>query len=105
MMRLGPSAEWFVWPIPAVLSPFAAVYYPKATLPLWMQHVGDAIPPSYVFENARAIVHGQAASWQDMAAGIALAAFYIVLACLVFVATHSRAMRTGSIARFGAENH
>ena len=29
----GPAAEWFVWPIPAVLSPFAAVFYPLSTLP------------------------------------------------------------------------
>ena len=37
VLRLGPSAEWFIWPIPALLSPFAGVFYPIATLPLWMQ--------------------------------------------------------------------
>jgi ABC-2 type transport system permease protein len=105
MMRLGPSAEWFVWPIPAILSPFAAVYYPKSTLPEWMQQVGAIVPPSYVFENVRAIVHGQIVSWQGLVTGLALAFAYIVLACLFFIATHRRAMRTGSIARFGAENY
>ncbi len=33
VLRYGPAAEWFVWPIPAILSPFAAVFYPIATLP------------------------------------------------------------------------
>ena len=28
VLRLGPSAEWFVWPVPALLSPFAGVFYP-----------------------------------------------------------------------------
>ena len=25
VLRLGPSAEWFVWPIPAIVSPFVAL--------------------------------------------------------------------------------
>ena len=28
VLRFGPSAEWFVWPIPGLLSPFAGVFYP-----------------------------------------------------------------------------
>ena len=28
VLRFGPAAEWVVWPIPAILSPFAAVFYP-----------------------------------------------------------------------------
>ena len=28
MLRLGPAAEWFIWPIPALISPFAGVFYP-----------------------------------------------------------------------------
>src|ERR687885_1480399 len=58
VLRLGPSAEWFVWPIPAVVSPFAGVFYPVATLPAWMQYVARLLPPSYVFEGMRAVVAG-----------------------------------------------
>src|SRR4051794_34335190 len=36
VLRLGPASEWFVWPIPALISPFAGVFYPLATLPAWM---------------------------------------------------------------------
>ena len=28
VLRLGPAAEWFIWPIPALISPFAGVFYP-----------------------------------------------------------------------------
>lgn len=56
VLRLGPASEWLVWPIPAVLTPFAGVFYPLSTLPQWMQHIGHLLPPSYVFEDIRKIV-------------------------------------------------
>src|SRR5690242_18088330 len=40
VLRFGPASEWFVWPIPAIVSPFAGVFYPLSTLPRWMQYVG-----------------------------------------------------------------
>src|ERR1041385_5502657 len=50
VLRLGPAAEWLIWPIPALLSPFAGLFYPLSTLPGWMQSIARALPPSYVFE-------------------------------------------------------
>src|SRR6185312_14559764 len=59
VLRWGPAAEWFVWPIPALLSPFACVYYPMATLPVPLQWLARLLPPSYVFEGMRAVVAGR----------------------------------------------
>ena len=59
VLRLGPASEWLLWPMPALLSPFAAVFYPLAVLPHWMQGVAHALPPSYVFEGMRALLDGQ----------------------------------------------
>ena len=53
VLRLGPASEWFVWPIPALISPFAGVFYPLSTLPQWMQYLSHLLPPSYVFEAMR----------------------------------------------------
>ena len=58
VLRLGPASEWFVWPVPALISPFAGVFYPLATLPTWMQGLAHLLPPSYVFEGMRAILGG-----------------------------------------------
>ncbi len=33
VLRLGPVSEWLVWPIPALLAPFAGVFYPLSALP------------------------------------------------------------------------
>jgi ABC-2 type transport system permease protein len=104
VLRLGPSAEWFVWPIPAVVSPFAGVFYPVATLPTWMQYVSRALPPSYVFEGMRAIVAGDSLPGTMLLWGALLSLLYILLACWFFTRVYRQAVRTGLIARYSAES-
>lgn len=103
VLRWGPAAEWLVWPIPAILSPFACVFYPLAQLPEWMQWMAQALPPVYVFENIRAIMHGGQASASDLMIGMGLGGLSIALACLLFIRVYGRAVRTGLIARYSAE--
>ncbi|MFB3829956.1 MAG: ABC transporter permease [Bryobacteraceae bacterium] len=104
VLRLGPAAEWFIWPIPAMLSPFAAVFYPLATLPRWMQSIAWALPPSYVFENVRAIVTGQPGSWTALLWATALALADVLLAAWLFARVYRQAVRTGLLARYSAES-
>lgn len=104
MLRLGPAAEWFIWPIPAIISPFACVFYPVDTLPGWMQLIAQLLPPSYVFENMRRIIEGANASASSLFIGYGLAVFYILLACWTFARVHRHAVRTGLIARYSSES-
>ena len=104
VLRLGPSCEWLVWPIPAIISPFVGVFYPIASLPQWMQHISYTLPPTYVFEGMRTILAGGAVPLQGLAVGVGLGALYILLACWFFLTTYRRAIRTGVIARYSAEN-
>jgi ABC-2 type transport system permease protein len=103
VLRYGPAAEWFIWPLPAVLSPFASVFYPLATLPPWMQYIARLLPPSYVFESMRAILAGGPISWAGLLWSIALALLYILLAGWFFTRIYRYAVRTGLIARYSAE--
>ena len=104
LLRLGPASEWFVWPIPALISPFAGVFYPISTLPQWMQTLSYLLPPSYVFEGMRAILLGGAVPESRLFCGAGLAVFYILLGCWLFRRTYLRAVRTGLIARYSAES-
>jgi ABC-2 type transport system permease protein len=104
VLRLGPSAEWFVWPIPAVVSPFAGVFYPVATLPPWMQLISRLLPPSYVFEGMRTLLAGGPFSGTSLLWGMGLAVLYILLACGFFMRVFRYAVRTGLIARYSAES-
>jgi len=104
MLRLGPASEWFIWPIPALLSPFAGVFYPLATLPTWMQYISRLLPPAYVFENMRKIILGGTPSGSELAWGGTLAVLDIFLACWFFGHIYRHAVRTGLIARYSAES-
>lgn len=103
VLRMGPAAEWFIWPIPAVLSPFAGVFYPLATLPAWMRAIARLLPPGWVFEGLRSSLAGHGAPTAALGIGAALAVSYLALACAFFAAVHRHAVRTGLIARYSAE--
>jgi ABC-2 type transport system permease protein len=104
VLRFGPASEWLVWPIPAMLSPFVGVFYPLATLPGWMQDIGHALPPSYVFENMRSIVAGHGYSAAGLVVGVVLAIAYVLLAGMVFARIYRYAVRSGLLARYSAES-
>jgi ABC-2 type transport system permease protein len=104
VLRLGPAAEWLIWPIPAVLSPFVGVFYPIATLPPWMRAVSWVLAPSYVFEAMRGLVAGGPISWSALAWAGCLAAGCIVLAGWLFARVYRHVVRTGLIARYSAES-
>lgn len=104
MLRLGPASEWFVWPIPALIVPFAGVYYPISTLPQWMQHIASILPPSYVFESLRSILAHKTVDSSALATGTGLALICVALACAIFVRVHRHAQRTGLLVRYTAES-
>lgn len=103
VLRLGPAAEWFVWPIPALISPFAGVFYPLSTLPHWMQFISYMLPPAYVFEGMRTILSGGEVSGSALLWGTFLGVLYILIASRFFAHTYRHAMVTGLIARYSAE--
>ena len=113
VLRFGPAAEWFIWPIPAFISPLACVFYPLSVLPHWMQWFARLIPPSYVFEGMRQILSRQTGApvqtpahalvATQLLVGAALALVYLLLMALAFTAVYRHAVRTGLIARYSAE--
>jgi ABC-2 type transport system permease protein len=104
VLRLGPASEWLVWPLPALLSPFAGVFYPLSTLPQWMRVIGELMPASYVFEGLRAAVAGKPFQILPLAFGGALALLYLAVAGWVFGWVFRHVVRTGLLARYSAES-
>jgi ABC-2 type transport system permease protein len=104
VLRYGPAAEWFVWPIPALVSPFAGVFYPISTLPAWMRAISHLLPPSYIFESIRTIISGGHVSFEVLVPATGLAVVDVLLACSVFTWTYRYAVRTGLMARYTAES-
>ena len=56
LLRFGMGAENVAWTVTFLLLPLCGVYYPISTLPVWLQPISWALPPTYVFEGMRAIL-------------------------------------------------
>jgi len=104
VLRLGPASEWLLWPLPALLSPFAAVFYPLAVLPHWMQWVARALPPSYVFEGMRTLLAGRPFPGLLLLQGSGVAVLELLLAAYFYARVYRHAVRTGLLARYSAES-
>jgi ABC-2 type transport system permease protein len=104
VLRLGPASEWLIWPIPALISPLAGVFYPLSTLPAWMRGLSRMLPPAYVFESMRGIVLHHATSPSSLLWGAALDLAFLAIAGWFFSAIYRHALRTGLIARYSAES-
>lgn len=104
VLRLGPASEWFIWPIPALISPFVGVFYPVSTLPRWMQYFSRLLPPSYVFEGMRIVISGASVSANKLLWSLCLALLYVLLACWFFARVYHHAVRSGLIVRYSAES-
>ncbi len=104
VLRFGPASEWLLWPLPALLSPFAAVFYPLATLPPWMRAVAHLLPPAYVFEGMRGLLAGQPLALGALLQGAALAVVELLLAAYFYTRVYRHAVRSGLLARYAAES-
>ncbi len=108
VLKYGPSTEWFIWPIPVLLSPFVGVFYPLSVLPKWMQVISLILPPSYVFTDLRAIALGKVYSltpfFVHLLAAFGIDLIYIAFSCFVFRWVYQNALKTGIIPRYSAEN-
>lgn len=107
MFRFGPSAEWLAWPIPFALSIFSGVYYPISTLPATLQLISRLIPASYVFESLRSILTTQNFSGGvgiNLLVGFLLALAYLFATYKYFIHVYRQNLKSGGLARFGAEN-
>jgi ABC-2 type transport system permease protein len=103
VLRFGPASEWLMWPLPALLSPFAAVFYPLSSLPHWMQGIAYALPPSYVFEGMRSLVAGGSFPAAQLAQGSLLAFAQLLLMAYLYGRVYRNTVRSGLLARYSAE--
>ncbi|MEO0277817.1 MAG: ABC transporter permease [candidate division WOR-3 bacterium] len=104
VLRFGPSVEWVIWTIPAIISPFVGVFYPVKILPQWMQKVSAILPPTYIFESMRTIIHYSHNDTKSLLTGATLCFFYLALAYILFRKTFSFCVKNGQIVKFSAEN-
>lgn len=97
ILRFGTRIQTLAWAVVAVISPFSAVYYPVASLPIWAQHVAYYIPSSYVFESMRQVIAGHGVNMQNFYMSLLLNFIYFILALLFVRASFKKLLQTGLI--------
>lgn len=100
ILRFGPSAEWFAWIMPFLLSPLSGVFYPITILPETLQIASKIVPLSYVFEGLREVVIQHNFSPTPLITAAILALAYLVVAYLVFLRTFKSVLKKGLLTRF-----
>ena len=101
ILRHGAGAEALAWSVLFGLTPFSAVFYPVAILPVWLQPVALALPSAHVFEGMRQILADGTINWGHLGAAVGLNAVWMVLAVLLFARQFRAARERGALLSIG----
>jgi ABC-2 type transport system permease protein len=101
ILRNGMGAENFAWSITFLFMPLTCVYYPVATLPVWLQPVAWLLPPTYVFEGMRALIIDKVFRPDLMAEALALNVVFFAAGVFAFLKLLESARRHGSLLQTG----
>lgn len=99
ILRWGHGAESLAWAVPFMVQPFAAVFYPVATLPGWMQWAARLLPPCHVFEGMRAALAGHGLDWPALARATLLNLLYLGASGGLFARTLAQARERGLLVK------
>jgi len=101
ILRHGAGAEALAWSVLFGLTPFAAVFYPVAVLPGWLQPVALALPAAHVFEGMRAAITDGSVLWGHLAAAGGLNLAWMAAAGLLFARQFRAARVRGALMSIG----
>jgi ABC-2 type transport system permease protein len=101
LLRNGLGAETLAWTFMFLLLPLCCVYYPVAVLPVWLQWIAWALPPTYVFEGMRALIIHHEFRSDLMLQAFALNAGLFAGGCVAFFALLASARRAGTLLQTG----
>lgn len=101
ILRHGAGAEALAWGVMFGIAPFAAVFYPVAVLPDWLQPVALAIPAAHVFEGMRTMLAGGGIAWNHLAWAAGLDLLWLAAAAWIFLAQFQAARVRGALLNIG----
>ena len=101
ILRHGAGAEALAWSVLFGLTPFSAVFYPVAVLPVVLQPIALALPTAHVFEGMRGILLNGVMRWDHLIAAFALNAVWLAGAALLFSRQFRQARLRGALMSIG----
>ena len=101
ILRHGAGAEALAWSVLFGLTPFSAVFYPVAVLPIAVQPLALALPSAHVFEGMRVALSGGTIAWGHLAWATGLNAVWLLAAGLLFAQQFRAARHRGALLSIG----
>jgi len=101
LLRNGMGAESLAWTIMFLFLPLTCVYYPVAVLPVWLQYVAWALPPTYVFEGMRELLISHVFRADLMLEAFAFNVVLFAAASFAFLKLLQSAREQGSLLQTG----
>jgi ABC-2 type transport system permease protein len=99
VFRYGTRIQAISWGVIFFFQPVIAAYFPVKVLPSALQSIAFSLPPTYVFEAARAQIAQGSFAWSSMILALALNLLYFGLSVLVFAYLYRKSRETGQFAR------
>ena len=94
-LRWGTKVQTLAWVGGFIIMPFSAVYYPLATLPVWMQQLSSFFPSTYIFEGMRIVLATGRIPWGMIFTSFVLNAFFFTFALMLFLRAFDKARTNG----------
>ena len=100
ILRYGTRIQAMAWGLIFLFQPLTAAFFPVSVLPSWLQVVAFALPPTFVFEAARAaLVDGGAVNWFFTGVATGENILYFGLSLMLFQMMYRQSRVTGQFAR------
>ncbi len=99
ILRMGTRIQALAWGLVLIFQPLTAAYYPLDVMPPPLQAVARVLPPTYVFEAARASLSTPGVHWEYMAIAAGQNVLYFALAIWFFAYMYRRSRQIGQFAR------
>lgn len=103
IIRWGQAAESLAWAIPFLIQPLAAVFYPVAVLPGWVQWVAYLLPCTYIFEGMRAMLQSGQGTTRDLWYTIGLNLLWLAGAAWFFLLMFKKARGKGLLTKMATQ--
>lgn len=101
LFRYGAGAEALAWTIAFGITPVACVFYPLASLPIWLQPVAQILPAAHIFEGLRALLLHNQVDWLQFGMALGLNLIWATASVMVFAGEFRRARVRGTLISIG----
>lgn len=99
ILRFGTRIQALAWGLIFVVQPLTATFFPVRVLPKALQVISLTLPPTYVFEAARASILNGSVNWNYILIALSLNIIYLIIAIWLLNNMFNKSKETGQFAR------